>query len=133
MVRLNETTGLIQSISLDGGKLDVEQEILWYAAREPQLKNYTKSAMRRGSGLYIFRPNQTSPFPARKQGGVSILIYKGYHSISSILLVYVSLFLMIFRKTCSRNSPTVQRLGWSSNSTLQGTGSRRIGLGSWSN
>lgn len=79
-VRLNETTGLIQSISLDGEKLDLQQEILWYAAREPQLKNYTKSAIRRGSGLYLFRPNQTNPFPARKNEGVSILIYKGLHS-----------------------------------------------------
>ena len=77
MVRLNETTGLIQSVSVDGEKLDLEQEILWYAAREPRMKNYTKNLMRKPSGFYIFRPNQTEPFPMRNKEGVPVSIYKG--------------------------------------------------------
>ena len=78
MVRLNDTTGLIQSISVDNEMLELEQEILCYAAREPQMKKYTGKFLRRPSGLYILRPNHTNPFPLRKQEGVSVSIYKGF-------------------------------------------------------
>lgn len=80
-VRLNEKTGLIKSISVDGNERDLEQEILWYAAREPQVKNYTRNLARRPSGLYVFRPNHTDAFPIRKQEGVSISIYKGFGKV----------------------------------------------------
>ena len=79
MVNLNATTGLIQSMSVDGEKLDLEQEILWYAAREPRMKNYTRNMMRRPSGFYIFRPNQTEPFLMRKREGLPFSIYKGFN------------------------------------------------------
>ena len=71
---MNETTGLIQSIYTDGEIVELEQEFLWYAARESVLKSWQ---WRKPSGAYIFRPNQTNPFPVRLNEGVSVSIYKG--------------------------------------------------------
>ena len=76
MVQLNQKTGLIQSVSVDDQKLELEQEILWYAAREPQYydSGYLKN---RGSGIYMFGSNQTNPFPMRNPQGIFVSIYKG--------------------------------------------------------
>jgi len=65
---------LIQSIYTDGKKVELEQEFLWYAARESVLKSWQ---WRKPSGAYIFRPNQTNPFPVKLNEGVSVSIYKG--------------------------------------------------------
>jgi len=75
MVKLNETTGLIESISVDGQKLELEQEILWYAAREPQDKNRWTGL---NSAIYMLRTKQTNPFSMLKPGeGVPVSIFKG--------------------------------------------------------
>lgn len=63
---------------MGGIKTELEQELLWYAAREPLIKNYTKVFTRRASGAYIFRPNQTTPFPLRKPEGLLFSVYKGF-------------------------------------------------------
>lgn len=95
VIELNEKTGLIQAIHTDGKQLELEQEFLWYAAREPIEKKYTSFLWRKPSGAYIFRPNQTDPFPCRLKEGVSISIYKGcvhnfnYEFPNLILRVFV--------------------------------------------
>lgn len=77
IVHLNETTGLIQSISTDGEKIELEQEFFWYASRKPLWKAFIRNHTRLGSGAYVFRPNQTNPFPIRATERVSVSIYKG--------------------------------------------------------
>ncbi len=76
-VQLNQKTGLIESITVDGNMIDLEQEILWYDARGPQMKNYSSFLMRRASGIHHFRSNHTEPFHLRSMEGLSVSIYKG--------------------------------------------------------
>ena len=64
-------------MSINGEKIELEQEILWYAARAPEKKKYRKLMWRRASGIYVFRPNGTNPLPIRNHEGVAVSIYKG--------------------------------------------------------
>jgi len=73
-VQLNKTTGFIESVCVDDQKLELEQEIAWYAAREPEDKNAWTGL---NSAIYMLRTNQTNPFPTQKLEGISVLIYKG--------------------------------------------------------
>ena len=75
MVQLNEKTGLIESISVDDEKLELEQEILWYSAKEPQDKNAWTGV---NSAIYKLRTNQTNPFPVRKEERITVSIFKGF-------------------------------------------------------
>jgi len=79
VVQLNEKTGLIESISVDDDKLEVEQEILWYPAKEPQDKNAWTGV---NSAIYKLRTNQTNPFPVPKEERISVSIFKGFTAIS---------------------------------------------------
>ncbi len=77
---MDEETGLIRSISIDGEVVEVSQELLWYAGRTPGPLLHHKKKIRtskKASGAYLFRPNQTDPFPVRKLEGVSTSIFKG--------------------------------------------------------
>ena len=81
-VNLNEITGLIQSISVDDQKLELEQEMVWYAARAPQDRNVWTGV---NSAIYKLRTNQTNPFPIPRQKKISISIYKGLFLFGVIL------------------------------------------------
>ena len=76
MVQLNDKTGLIESISVDNETLELEQEILWYPAKEPQDKNAWTGV---NSAIYKLRTNQTNPFPMQKEEGISVSIFKGFY------------------------------------------------------
>lgn len=83
---MDDDTGLIRSVMIDGEQIDLKQEFLWYAGKNPGkikrskgsrgLKNRINKG--RPSGAYLFRPNQTDPFPLTKSDtGVTNTIYKG--------------------------------------------------------
>ncbi len=82
MVELHKTTGLIESISVDGQKLELEQEIVWYAAKEPRDRNVWTGV---NSALYMLQTNQTNPFPIPRQNEeIYVKIFKGFCSINMI-------------------------------------------------
>lgn len=75
MVQLNEKTRLIESISVDGEKLELKQEFVWYAASAPQDQNMLTGL---NSAIYKLRTNQTDPFPIQVQKEIAISIFKGF-------------------------------------------------------
>lgn len=100
MAQINEKTGLIESISVDNEKLELKQELLWYAARGPRsIDNKTAS---QGSGHYFFRSNETKAFTMNKQKIISVSIYKGF-AVVKFILINLVIYSDYFRKTCSRN------------------------------
>ena len=73
---MDEDTGLIRSVSIDGEQIDLKQELLWYAGRKPE--QISRISQTTPSGAYLFRPNQTDPFPlVKSKAGVFITIHKG--------------------------------------------------------
>ncbi len=74
MVQLNEKTGFVKSISVDGYKLELEQEFLWYAARTPQDGDIFTGL---NSAMYKLRTHKPYPFPIQTQDGIAVLIFKG--------------------------------------------------------
>ena len=57
---------------------------MWYAASKPGTIQRSKGSglkskrsQAKPSGAYLFRPNQTDPFPLTKSEGVTVSIYKG--------------------------------------------------------
>jgi len=87
---LNETTGLIRSVLIGGEEIELKQELMWYAGKRPGFN----------TGAYLFRPNQTNPFPLVKSEGATTPIHKGIFpllcNISSFLQKY-SKKIMVFQ------------------------------------
>ncbi|XP_032794592.1 lysosomal alpha-mannosidase [Daphnia magna] len=74
-VRVDGTTGLLSSVTVNGEEFFVQQEFLWY----PGYNGDNESADRRSSGAYIFRPNGTDAFPMRHTMAAAIItaVYTG--------------------------------------------------------
>ncbi|XP_046648826.1 lysosomal alpha-mannosidase-like isoform X2 [Daphnia pulicaria] len=74
-VRVDGTTGLLSSVTVNGEEYFVQQEFLWY----PGYNGDNESADRRSSGAYIFRPNGTDAFPMRRTMTAAIItaVYTG--------------------------------------------------------
>ena len=89
---MDENTGLIRSVMIDGNSIDLKQEFLWYASKKPgmiQRSNgsglKSNSRPSKSSGAYLFRPNQTDPFPLTKSEVVTVSIYKG--NLNKMILI----------------------------------------------
>nr|CAH0110923.1 unnamed protein product [Daphnia galeata] len=96
-VRVDGTTGLLSSVTVNGEEYFVQQEFLWY----PGYNGDNESADRRSSGAYIFRPNGTDAFPMRKTMAAAIItaVYTGplVQEIHQFYDTWVSQVIRIYR------------------------------------
>ena len=88
-VQLNRKTGLIESISVDDYKLELEQEFLWYAAETPFDGNIFTGL---NSAMYKLRTVTPYPRPIRMQNNkIAVSIFKGC-SLRMLIRIIINKF-----------------------------------------
>jgi len=88
-VQLNQKTGLIESISVDDYKLELEQEFLWYAAKTPFDGNIFTGL---NSAMYKLRTLTPYPRPIQMPNNkIAVSIFKGC-SLRILIRIIISKF-----------------------------------------
>jgi lysosomal alpha-mannosidase len=102
-VRVDGTTGLLSSVTVNGEEYFVQQEFLWY----PGYNGDNESADRRSSGAYIFRPNGTDAFPMRRTMTAAIItaVYTGIH-----IRIQNWILMIQFKINLKKSGPLVQEI-----------------------
>ena len=63
-VEIDDATGLIKAVTVNGKTTPLKQEFLWYASKNGD----NSQADKRASGAYIFRPDVNAPNPIPNTG-----------------------------------------------------------------
>jgi lysosomal alpha-mannosidase len=71
-VEIDDVSGLIKSVTINGKTTELKQEFLWY----PSKSGDNSAADKRASGAYIFRPDSDDAF-AIPSSGIKTTTYSG--------------------------------------------------------
>jgi len=100
---------LIQSVSIDGEETELKQEFFWYAGnnRGNMRPPNNEEGSAKASGAYLFRPNQSDPFPVRSNEEVATTIYKGTSHIRIRFCIRLTNKTVLYRRIGAGNSPVL--------------------------